>query len=87
MQYTNNSFLYSGAKGLIRIPLDKTSLLLREKYMQELRERYPCEETLERCEPEEKDMILFFAKGRKIPEYLENKPYALIPEGRLIKVS
>lgn len=87
MQYTNNSYRYSGTESFAAQTMDRTGSLLHEQYMQELNNRYPCEEPLERCEPEAEDVILFFAKGCKIPAFLENRPYAIIPGGRLVKVS
>ena len=61
--------------------------LLRERNARRVGKMYPDEEPLKRCEPEQDSIILFFAKGCRIPEYLEDKPYQIIREGRLVKVS
>lgn len=61
--------------------------LLCERNARRISTMYPDEEPLKRCEPEQDSIILFFAKGCKIPEYLEDRPYQIIREGRLIRVS
>lgn len=65
----------------------RADYLLREKNALMIREMFPEDEPLEQCEPEQEDIILFIAKGCKIPEYLVDKPYTIIREGRLIKIT
>lgn len=78
---------FSFRESIFRSLCARSDDLLRERNLRRISKMYPDKEPLKRCEPEQDGMILFFAKGCKIPEYLEDKPYQIIREGRLIKVS